>query len=74
VDFAEFRQGFLQYLPIGGLVGMILLVELILVLGGMLVSPEAVSSAASKAVKCATKSLAGLLPARSESNATGTVN
>ncbi len=47
VDFAELRQGFLQYLPIGGLVGMILLVELILVLGGMLVSPEAVSSAAS---------------------------
>jgi NADH-quinone oxidoreductase subunit J len=47
VDFAEFRQGFLQYLPIGGLVGMILLVELILVLGGMLVSPQAVSSAAS---------------------------
>jgi len=47
VDFAEFREGFLQYLPIGGLVGMILLVELILVLGGMLVSPEAVSSAAS---------------------------
>jgi NADH-quinone oxidoreductase subunit J len=46
VDFAELRQGFLQYLPIGGLVGMILLVELILVLGGMLVSPEAVSSAA----------------------------
>src|SRR5829696_4058016 len=43
VDFAELRQGFLQYLPIGGLVGMILLVELILVLGGMLVSPEAVS-------------------------------
>lgn len=47
VDFAEFREGFLQYLPIGGLVGMILLVELILVLGGMLVSPEAVSGAAS---------------------------
>src|SRR5258707_14541247 len=32
VDFAELRQGFLQYLPIGGLVGVILLVELILVL------------------------------------------
>ena len=44
VDFAELRQGFLQYLPIGGLVGIILLVELILVLGGMLVSPEAVAA------------------------------
>ena len=44
VDFAELRTGFLQYLPIGGLVGLILLVELILVLGGALVSPETVAS------------------------------
>src|SRR5687768_3341463 len=28
VDFAELRQGFLQYLPVGALVGIILLVEL----------------------------------------------
>jgi NADH-quinone oxidoreductase subunit J len=46
VDFAELRQGFLQYLPIGGLVGVILLVELILVLGGVLVSPQTAASAA----------------------------
>jgi NADH-quinone oxidoreductase subunit J len=46
VDFAELRQGFLQYLPIGGLVGVILLVELILVLGGALVSPETATTAA----------------------------
>ncbi|MEX1035977.1 MAG: NADH-quinone oxidoreductase subunit J, partial [Sneathiella sp.] len=30
INFAELRQGFLQYLPIGGLVGIILLIELIL--------------------------------------------
>ena len=47
VDFTELRQGFLQYLPIGAIVGLILLVELILVLGGMLVTPEAVAGAAS---------------------------
>jgi len=35
VDFAEMREGFLQYLPIGGVVGLILAVELILVLGGL---------------------------------------
>ena len=29
VDFAELRQGFLNYLPIGGVVGVILLAELI---------------------------------------------
>ena len=46
VDFAEFRQGFLQYLPVGALVGGILLVELIAVLGGTLISPEIVATAA----------------------------
>lgn len=33
VDFAEFKQGFLQYLPVGVLVGCVVLLELILVLG-----------------------------------------
>jgi NADH-quinone oxidoreductase subunit J len=40
VDFVELREGFLQYLPIGTLVGLILLVELIAVLGGVFVAPE----------------------------------
>ena len=34
INFVELRQGFLQYLPIGGLVGLILLVELLMVMGG----------------------------------------
>ena len=34
VDFAELREGFLEYLPVGGLIGIILLAELSLVLGG----------------------------------------
>lgn len=33
VDFAELRDGFLQYLPVGVLVGVIMLTELILVVG-----------------------------------------
>ena len=33
VDFAELKQGVLQYLPIGLLIGGILLVELLLVVG-----------------------------------------
>src|ERR1700740_2959727 len=37
VDFAELRQGFLQYLPVGGLVGLIFLAELLLVVGGWVV-------------------------------------
>jgi NADH-quinone oxidoreductase subunit J len=46
VDFAELRQGFLQYLPIGALVGLIMLVELVLVLGGVVASPETIASTA----------------------------
>src|ERR671932_1079709 len=33
VDFVELRQGFLQYLPVGALVGAVLLIELLLVVG-----------------------------------------
>jgi NADH-quinone oxidoreductase subunit J len=33
VDFAELRQGFLQYLPIGAIVGFIFLTELLLIVG-----------------------------------------
>ena len=33
VDFIELRRGFLQYLPIGAFVGVILLIELVLVVG-----------------------------------------
>lgn len=46
VAFAELREGFLRYLPAGAIVGLILLVELILVLGGVLVSPETAATAA----------------------------
>ncbi len=40
INITEMRQGFLQYLPIGGLIGLILLVELILVGGGWVLHPE----------------------------------
>ncbi|MFN4311429.1 MAG: NADH-quinone oxidoreductase subunit J [Ferrovibrio sp.] len=45
INFVELRQGFLQYLPIGGLIGLILLVELALVLGGWVITPAAKSLA-----------------------------
>jgi NADH-quinone oxidoreductase subunit J len=41
INFVELRQGFLQYLPIGGVIGLILLVELLLVLGSWVLAPEA---------------------------------
>jgi NADH-quinone oxidoreductase subunit J len=40
VDFAEFRQGYLQYLPIGALVGIIFLAELLLVVVTWTISPD----------------------------------
>ena len=46
INFVELRQGFLQYLPIGALVGLVLLVELATVVGGWLISPEAGKSVA----------------------------
>src|SRR5919205_1171755 len=45
IDFAQLRQGFLQYLPIGGLVGAIVLAELLLVLGGWAIDPTLVRPA-----------------------------
>ena len=44
INFVELRQGFLQYLPIGGLIGFILLVVLALVLGGWVITPAARSA------------------------------
>jgi NADH-quinone oxidoreductase subunit J len=41
ISFAELRKGFLQYLPLGGIIGLILLLELAIVLGGFVFSPEA---------------------------------
>jgi NADH-quinone oxidoreductase subunit J len=40
VDFAALRQGFLQYLPIGAFLGIILLTELVLVLGAWVIGPD----------------------------------
>jgi len=40
VDFAELRQGSLQYLPVGALVGLILLAELLLVVGTWTIAPD----------------------------------
>jgi NADH-quinone oxidoreductase subunit J len=44
VDFAELRQGFIQYLPVGILIGAIFLAELLLVVGGWAISPTIAKS------------------------------
>jgi NADH-quinone oxidoreductase subunit J len=45
INFVELRSGFLQYLPIGATIGIVLLVELILVVGTWVVLPAGTSGA-----------------------------
>jgi NADH-quinone oxidoreductase subunit J len=40
VDFTELRQGFLNYLPVGALIGAVLLAELLVVLGAWAIGPD----------------------------------
>jgi NADH-quinone oxidoreductase subunit J len=45
VDFASLRQGMLQYAPIGVVVGVILLLELLMVAGSFVLAPEVTATA-----------------------------
>ena len=47
VDFAELRQGFIEYLPVGLLIGAVFLAELLLVALGWAIHPSI-----SKAIAC----------------------
>ncbi|MGB5901354.1 MAG: NADH-quinone oxidoreductase subunit J [Xanthobacteraceae bacterium] len=44
VDFAALREGFLEYLPVGLLIGAIFLAELLLVAGGWVINPTVAKS------------------------------
>jgi NADH-quinone oxidoreductase subunit J len=46
INFVALRHGFLQYLPVGALVGLVLLVELVLVFGAWTLSPDIGTAAA----------------------------
>ena len=46
VDFTSMRSGFLQYAPVGVIVGIVLLLELLLLAGSFVVSPEAAGGSA----------------------------
>ena len=45
IDFTDLRSGFVRYLPVGALVGLILLAELILVIGSWAVAPSVPAAA-----------------------------
>jgi NADH-quinone oxidoreductase subunit J len=46
VDFVQLRQGMLNYLPVGGTIGLIVLVELLLVGGSWVISSESLTAVA----------------------------
>ena len=51
VDFVELRQGMLNYLPVGATIGLIVLVELALVVGGWSIDPASIKTIAAATPK-----------------------
>ncbi len=46
INFVELRQGFLQYLPAGLMVGLVLLIELAVIVGGQAGAPDTATAGA----------------------------
>ena len=40
INFVEMRQGFLRYLPLGAMIGLVLLGEMLVIIGGWTLAPE----------------------------------
>ncbi len=40
IDFIRLREGFMRYLPVGAMIGLVLLAELAVVIGGYFMAPE----------------------------------
>jgi NADH-quinone oxidoreductase subunit J len=55
INFAQLRQGFLRYAPLGALVGLILLAELLVILGGWTLAPSAQLAETAVATPAATE-------------------
>ena len=68
IDFADLRSGFVRYLPVGALVGFILLAELVLVIGSWVVVPgmpsQPTASAAGGVALTNTRALGDILYTR----------
>jgi NADH-quinone oxidoreductase subunit J len=54
INFVELRQGFLQYLPYGIVIGLVLLAELVIVMSGWQLSPESLNAIAAPIPEAAT--------------------
>jgi NADH-quinone oxidoreductase subunit J len=58
VDFAELKQGFLQYLPVGGTLGLVVLIEVALVVGAWTIGPVSIANVATPMVPGMTNTMA----------------
>ncbi len=45
IDSVQLRQGFLQYLPLGAMIGLVLLGEMLVIIGGWTLAPEVAATA-----------------------------
>jgi NADH-quinone oxidoreductase subunit J len=61
VDFTQLRRGFLNYLPVGALIGAVLLVELLLVVGGWAIVPSTAHPASPIAANVSNTEALGLV-------------
>ncbi|WP_040619884.1 NADH-quinone oxidoreductase subunit J [Rhodovulum sp. PH10] len=61
VDFVQMRKGFMQYLPVGALIGLIVLVELLLVVGTWVMEPGGLRTAAPIAADVSNAKALGLV-------------
>src|ERR1700761_5431989 len=61
VDFTELRRGFLNYLPIGALIGIVLLAELLILVGGWAIAPPTAHPAAPIAANISNTEATGLV-------------
>ncbi len=60
VDFAVLKEGFLQYLPIGALIGALVLIELLLVVGGWVLPSGPTAAVAASPVTAGVSNTAAL--------------
>ncbi len=55
INYSALREGYAEYMPVGGAIGLILLAELIMVLGGWAAAPELTAPAAKAAAAVASE-------------------
>ena len=68
IDFAELRSGFMRYLPIGALIGFVLLAELVLVFGHWVIAPGVSALGVAPAVPPAATQVVSLTNTRALGN------